>query len=579
MTTSQTKHCQNCKKEFVIEPDDFSFYEKIKVPPPTWCLECRLIRRFAWRNERSLYKRVCGLCKRSIVAMYHEEEPFPVYCHDCWYSDKWDSLSYGTQYDFSKPFFIQWKELFDRVPRLNLWQLDMVDSPYSNIVRGARNAYLSYSLVGEGGENIFYSKTVDASSNIFDCLGINNCENCYENVHGAGNANSQYCVESRNNIDCHFLFDCRNCQNCVLSANLRNKRYMIRNKQYGKDEYFKELGKLNFGSYGKREEIKKKFNGLILKALHKYADIVKSVRTSGNYNANARNAVNCFNAGNVENIKHCQRVVDLKDSYDVSYHINSELVYEYVSGGKNLQNTRFAMAAFDALTDIDYTDHCASCSNLFGCVGVRNKRYCVLNKEYGKGEYGALRIKIIEHMSKMPYVDSIGRLYSYGEFFPIDLSPFGYNETIAQEHFPIDKKEAGDKGYRWREKEKSQYNATVGSGDLSDHIDDIQDSILKEIIICEHHEKNEHTAFCEANCTTAFKIMPLELQFYRHKQIPVPRICPNCRHFERLRNITPFKLWHRRCMKPGCMNEFETPYAPERPEIIYCESCYNAEVV
>jgi hypothetical protein len=28
---SETKICQNCKKEFVIEQEDFNFYEKIKL--------------------------------------------------------------------------------------------------------------------------------------------------------------------------------------------------------------------------------------------------------------------------------------------------------------------------------------------------------------------------------------------------------------------------------------------------------------------------------------------------------------------------------------------------------------------
>ena len=32
----ETKTCQNCKAQFIIEPDDFTFYEKINVPPPTW---------------------------------------------------------------------------------------------------------------------------------------------------------------------------------------------------------------------------------------------------------------------------------------------------------------------------------------------------------------------------------------------------------------------------------------------------------------------------------------------------------------------------------------------------------------
>ena len=48
---SETKQCQNCKKDFIIEPDDFGFYEKIKIPPPTFCPECRMQRRLAWRND------------------------------------------------------------------------------------------------------------------------------------------------------------------------------------------------------------------------------------------------------------------------------------------------------------------------------------------------------------------------------------------------------------------------------------------------------------------------------------------------------------------------------------------------
>ena len=31
--------------------------------------------------------------------------------------------------------------------------------------------------------------------------------------------------------------------------------------------------------------------------------------------------------------------------------------------------------------------------------------------------------------------------------------------------------------------------------------------------------------------------------------------------------------------KGKCPNEFETSYAPDRPEIVYCEQCYQAEVI
>ena len=83
---------------------------------------------------------------------------------------------------------------------------------------------------------------------------------------------------------------------------------------------------------------------------------------------------------------------------------------------------------------------------------------------------------------------------------------------------------------------------------------------------------------CNEQCTEAFKIIPDELQFYQRMNLPLPRLCPNCRHYNRLKQRNPLKLWHRSCMKEGCTNEFETSYAPDRPEIIYCESCYNKEI-
>ena len=103
----EIKNCQNCKKDFVIEPDDFGFYEKIKVPPPTFCPECRLLRRMIATNERVLYKRKCDLTGKDIFSMYDEKATFPVYETDAWYSDAWDPYSYGMDYDENRPFFDQ----------------------------------------------------------------------------------------------------------------------------------------------------------------------------------------------------------------------------------------------------------------------------------------------------------------------------------------------------------------------------------------------------------------------------------------------------------------------------------------
>src|SRR3989338_727468 len=119
-TTTERRDCQNCRAEFTIAPEDFTFYQKIDVPPPTFCPACRLARRLAWRNDRSLFARACDLCQQQIIALYPARTPFPVYCNSCWYSDAWDPLQFGRDYDVSQPFFTQFKQLQKVVPRLAL---------------------------------------------------------------------------------------------------------------------------------------------------------------------------------------------------------------------------------------------------------------------------------------------------------------------------------------------------------------------------------------------------------------------------------------------------------------------------
>src|SRR3989339_1282894 len=157
---NETKNCQNCKKDFTIETEDFNFYEKIKVPPPTFCPECRLVRKMVFRNERSLYKRKCDLCQKDAFSMYPAGTKFPVYCHDCWWSDKWDPLSYGRDYNFNKFFFEQFKELYNSVPKASLIHYPPNENvTWSNFIRRGKNIYLSYSIstVGSmGSEDVYY---------------------------------------------------------------------------------------------------------------------------------------------------------------------------------------------------------------------------------------------------------------------------------------------------------------------------------------------------------------------------------------------------------------------------------------
>ena len=89
---SENRICQNCKKDFIIEPDDCGFYEQMKVPPPTFCHICRAQRRFSFRNERVLYKRKSDFTGEEIFTMFSPESEIKIYERDIWLSDKWDPL-------------------------------------------------------------------------------------------------------------------------------------------------------------------------------------------------------------------------------------------------------------------------------------------------------------------------------------------------------------------------------------------------------------------------------------------------------------------------------------------------------
>ena len=111
------------------------------------------------------------------------------------------------------------------------------------------------------------------------------------------------------------------------------------------------------------------------------------------------------------------------------------------------------------------------------------------------------------------------------------------------------------------------------TGDQPQAINKLSENILNEVLAC-------------LECGRNYKIVQNEFLFYKKHNIPIPRKCFYCRHTERMKLENPFKLWRRSCMcdieKHGhvgkCPNEFETSYAPDRSEIVYCEKCYQAEV-
>ena len=274
---SETRNCQNCKQNFTIEPDDFSFYEKIssagwRIPPPTWCPECRMIRRLCWRNERSLFYRTCDFTGKRIVTMFHPEENIKVYDREIWGSDKWDPSEYGQDYDFSRPFFEQFRELLSKVPLANVGNMNCLNSPYGNHNADCKNCYLVYASYLN--EDVMYSQGASELKNCLDIYSIMKSQNCYGDILSGTLYNTHFSYDTDGSVDSYFLKSCVNCNNCIGCMNLRSKKYCIFNEQYTKEEYLKEKEKLDFGSYKILSEFNRKYRDFILKNPHRYADII-----------------------------------------------------------------------------------------------------------------------------------------------------------------------------------------------------------------------------------------------------------------------------------------------------------------
>ncbi|HEY4474539.1 MAG TPA: hypothetical protein VJC06_01285, partial [Candidatus Paceibacterota bacterium] len=252
--------------------------------------------------------------------------------------------------------------------------------------------------------------------------------------------------------------------------------------QYTKEEYTKKIAEWNLGSYEARQKLRQQYVGLVKnEAIRKASEIEQSVNSSGSMIFNCKNVQNGFDVYEMEDSKNVLLALGTKDARD-SYHFGfkSELVYES-HALIHAYNVLFSHLSYDD-SHIMYCDSCHNSHNLFGCVGVKQGEYSIFNKKYSPEEYNALKEKIINHMKETK---------EFGEFFPPQLSPFGYNETQGQVYMPLSKEEALAAGYAWEDQLPGTFGKeTIKSDQIPDSIQELGDSILKEILACVSCKRN-----------------------------------------------------------------------------------------
>ncbi|MBI5411949.1 hypothetical protein HZA43_02095 [Candidatus Peregrinibacteria bacterium] len=544
-------NCLQCQSPFEITPADQRYYKEWGVPEPVFCPDCRHQTRCAYRNERKLYKRTCDLCKKPIVTVYTPSAPYPVLCQSCWWGDKWDPMRVGMDFDFSRPFFDQFYELQKKVPRLALNNIRSINSDFCNLCAGNKDCYLIFA--SDENQDCYYSYWINRCEDCFNCgyladsrqcIECMECENCHRCI---------YSQQMKNCSECIFCFDMIGCKNCFGCTGLRNAEYHIYNKPVKKEEYEKKLAEVFLEKLSTRanfQALKDWYRELKMKTPRRYAMIISSEDCTGDYIYNSRGCEQCFEVFDSENCRYSYFMVHQNfNCVDTSFVTECRNSYQSLSvvGGEGIRFSIYCW--YDS--NILYSDLCMNSEELFGCVGLNKANHCILNKKYKPEAYKELRQKIVAHMS------ASGGTGEWGQFFPIKNSPFPYNDTAAQDYYPLNQEQVLAKGWQWNSE-----TSAVPSGEyvaLPEDIKQVTDAVLKHKILCR-------------KCGRGYRVMKRELNIYRVNFIPLPEICPDCRHLRRLKKKNHYSLYNRTCQK--CGKALQTSYAPNRQEIVYCEECY-----
>ena len=539
--------CALSGARFEITEADRAFYQRLQVPPPKLSPVERARRRMAFANQRNLFVRSCAATGKRIVTNYPPEADVPVYDALFWLSDGWDQYASGRAYDFNRPFFEQFADLAKIAPRPNLQKAADVDenSDYTNYAGENKNCYLIFD--SDKNRDCLYSYSINSCLDVVDCFRMEKCELCYECLDCTNCYSSIFLQNCDNCHDSAFLKNCIGCADCFASVNLRNKKYWFMNEELTKKDYEERIKSVRLDKYRTLKALRPQFLEQASQFPRKNVEGVQNESTIGDYLTSCKNAEYCFDSRKLWDCKYIIQGFDsAKDCMDCTeIGSGAELLYECAYAGYNANFNRFCSHTYGNTSNLTYCCYCPLCTDCFGCFGLRRARHCILNKQYTEAEYKALVPRIIKHMQNTG---------EWGEFFAAYISPFPYNLTHAHEYYPLTKAEAIRRGYRWRDEEKKEYQPA--SCVLPDDITSVSDDITQALLACEVTGKN-------------YKVQKPELLFYRKMNLPLPRLCPDERHFARLRLRNARVLHKRKCAADG--EEVLTTIPPDRAAEVYCE--------
>jgi hypothetical protein len=260
---------------------------------------------------------------------------------------------------------------------------------------------------GRFSENILQSEYTSRSKNCtycYDCTYLENgcycglclgktivdCDNCitgellYECVDCTNCFASSFLDDCTGCGNCHFCTLCTDCTDCYGCVGLLRKKYCIYNKQFKQSTYKATLLRLAVNT---PSAILQTVYQSTLTVPHPPNTSIKSSNsTYGDYIRNSSNCYWCFNTLEATSSGYIYHSGQIEDCWDLlASGLKSEMCYELV-GSSQCYSCAFLDDSYGC-SDCHYGSSLRNCTHCFGCIGLSNKSFCVLNKQLKNSEY------------------------------------------------------------------------------------------------------------------------------------------------------------------------------------------------
>lgn len=344
----------------------------------------------------------------------------------------------GRVYDTQLPFFEQLKSLWSDIKMPNMIHSGVVENAdFSDTIVNAQNAYLS-NIVTVDCENILYSTRVSLSSDISNSLFIVSSQELSftHQVHSSYKVFYSRFIHNCNNI--WLSTNLTGCSECIWCYDLQNANYYIENKKYSKTDY-----------HIKKTEILRKKEDFL--ARYTWLGVVwKNIASSD------VSGTSIFESENIENGNFIFQTKNGRNLFYVWWDEPLENCYDFFSGWgwwgndyygavmSGISSHIYCSTLVGYSNNIFYSYYLTHCSYCFACIGLANKQYCIFNKQYTKEQWHKMADKIFSSMESE---------WSLWDFFPWDLNPFYFNDTMAGLLWDFTKQEVEAKWYMWRDEE------------------------------------------------------------------------------------------------------------------------------